>query len=794
MTHGVTGNRPTVVHVLESSAGREVHRIDGLSIRGVADFDGDGIADLWGVAASQLRAFRGPMPEAWRALGYFQAAGRQLEPPFDGENHIADLDGDGIGDAITGTFTSPSSSKAPGTRSVVARSGRDGHALWQTSVDPPRVWGEKGRWARYETKTFPLPSGDLDGDGAIDVLVKSQSIDVYAVNQTAFIPLELLSGRTGRRLWSAGRSPIGLAGSGNWQIHGLSVCTIEPGGSPAIVAVMIRWPWMPGMAAGPSDPMEPRLVRFAGRTGQVVWDKPLLVQPTSGFGQAVPDPSLADFDGDGSLDAAVLIPLSNAQENRGFELRAVALGNGETMWSRKIPTSRGGAYPTSLVVDLDGDNRLEIVILWKQLTAANKVEHVLEALDAQDGQTLWNWRDGAEEPWNDRWGGWLCDANFDGTRNRHVCLGLTSASSGHRIVIFDAKGRQTAHRDLSKGQIFAQRAVDVNADGRDELVVALEQRLAVLGKDLQEVWGRPEDPHRAGFLYLPAAGKTPTLAIQPPMGLDAATGRPRWVGEAKPSPYTVFSLSVLDPGNTKRLPLLFSAGSTAACYQALPATAAGKYAPPEGTPVPPGLARNDPRWTRPLPWLSLLDGQTAMWTALSCTGLAFVNVLIPLLILRLATRRRPWTIRVLMALPIAAVVPLMAYVVLEPVIAARADSLSISARMQFVVGTLAGIPVIFLAGVAGWSVLGRSVKTAAALAALTLVASAVMAAGWLWFDSRSMPAIEQYGSAGWYLIVLAGAYATGLVALCAWLMRGALRLPRRSRRPSVAEANQVLAS
>ena len=127
VAHGVIGNRPRVVHVLEASTGREFHRIDGLAIWGVADFDGDGIADLWGEAGSQLRAFRGPMPEAWRALGYYRAAGQHLEPPRDGEDHIADFDGDGIGDAITATFDSPSSPKAPGTRTVVARSGRDGH-------------------------------------------------------------------------------------------------------------------------------------------------------------------------------------------------------------------------------------------------------------------------------------------------------------------------------------------------------------------------------------------------------------------------------------------------------------------------------------------------------------------------------------------------------------------------------------------------------------------------------------------------------------------------------------------
>ena len=39
-------------------------RSSGLSRVGVADLDGDGLADLWGEADGQLRAFRGEAPEA----------------------------------------------------------------------------------------------------------------------------------------------------------------------------------------------------------------------------------------------------------------------------------------------------------------------------------------------------------------------------------------------------------------------------------------------------------------------------------------------------------------------------------------------------------------------------------------------------------------------------------------------------------------------------------------------------------------------------------------------------------
>ena len=58
-------------------------------------------------------------------------------------------------------------------------------------------------------------------------------------------------------------------------------------------------------------------------------------------------------------------------------------------------------------------------------------------------------------------------------------------------------------------------AADVNNDGRDELVVSTEHRLEVLRGDLQQIWSLPQDIHRAGFVYLPLADATPTLAIQP---------------------------------------------------------------------------------------------------------------------------------------------------------------------------------------------------------------------------------------------------------------------------------------
>ena len=116
---GTFGDLPAVAHVLEGSTGRELHSVKGLYTMSIADFDGDGLADLWGEAGGELVAFRGPMPEAWRAFGQYESAGRHAKPPGDRTNHFADFDGDGIGDAILAGLYPPSSNDPSGSRTLV---------------------------------------------------------------------------------------------------------------------------------------------------------------------------------------------------------------------------------------------------------------------------------------------------------------------------------------------------------------------------------------------------------------------------------------------------------------------------------------------------------------------------------------------------------------------------------------------------------------------------------------------------------------------------------------------------
>ena len=73
------------------------------------------------------------------------------------------------------------------------------------------------------------------------------------------------------------------------------------------------------MDAGARIAMGPtrlRLGRVSGRTGRMVWDIPLEEQPSTPQPGDPSPPKLDDFDGDGSLDAAVLVRLPPSQDSR----------------------------------------------------------------------------------------------------------------------------------------------------------------------------------------------------------------------------------------------------------------------------------------------------------------------------------------------------------------------------------------------------------------------------------------------------------------------------------------------
>jgi hypothetical protein len=465
------------------------------------------------------------------------------------------------------------------------------------------------------------------------------------------------------------------------------------------------------------------------------------------------------------------------------ELRAVSLRDGRLLWSLRLDFKYSfRASPQLAVADLDGDKRPEVVVTEQQ-AVGDQESFVLKALDGRDGTVRWTWNGGASKNPANQLYGWLTLADFGGDGRRTACLSFIDPKGLHRILLFDEQGREIASRALPRESAGFVRIADVNGDGRDEILIRYVDSLRVWTHDLNELWSAPQqqNANRSEQILPASLWQAGTVIVPPALGLDGTDGHPRWAGQAPQNLWwSVFMTNLLDPGDSTRLPRFLTTGLGATvCRSALAITSRGAYSAPQGAAVQPGLARDDPRWTRPLPWAHAVEYDAAGSGVLVVIGLALFNVVLPLGILRLVALRRPWTLRLMMALPLAAAVPLTAFVALEPLIPTLPSPFPSSSRVLFTLGSLAGLPIVFFAATAGWNVVRGRWRRLALLAGLTVLASLAIGLVWLRFDILFVPAIEHYDWSGWYLAVLPGAYAVGVLMLIAWIVRAMLRLPRR---------------
>ena len=532
-----------------------------------------------------------------------------------------------------------------------------------------------------------------------------------------------------------------------------------------------------------------RLARISGRDGRIVWDIPLIspTDRTSAVTSDGPHPfQFGDLDGDGSLDVVIVIPPSPADGRTVIELKAVSLDDGKPIWVHRLRYDHTEMFKAQVVVgDLDGDGRAEVLV-DNRVPDAIPPRPMLEALDGRDGQVLWTWRPVYPDSHAISWSPPYLITDLDGDGRREIGLVLYGGDKQSRILLLDARGREVVRRELPEGNHWGWtlNAADLDGDGRDELLV-IGKRLLVLGPGLKEIWSRPSLDNPLGVRSLSASsGRPAAVIVSPWLGLAGTDGRPLWAGQSPT--WGVPRLGLIDAGDSTRLPLWaeLAPGATV-CRSALPVTPAGRPAPPVGLPVRPGLARDDPRWTRPLPWTDPILTTIGPTGILAAVGLALVNAVVPIGVISLLAGRRRWNLRVLMALPVAAAVPLSVFLACEPSIPAQIGARPVSARIVFVLITLAGLSIVAYAGFACLSLIRRRWRALAVVAAFTIFASVIIGSAWIRQDRRTMPAIERYDWSSWYLAAVPGAYAVGSLLLTGWMLRSPYRWLRRPRRPEV---------
>jgi outer membrane protein assembly factor BamB len=741
---------PPAVHLLAVATGSEAHAINGLSWPKTADVDGDGLVDLWGCVDDKLRVFPALAPESWRALGELKPAG--------------DLDGDGITDVLSNDLSPPASesgwSAKTQRRTALARSGRDGKVLWRTLLDPWKAWlawGESG--AAYTIDSLPSHGGDLDGDGFPDVLVRGGLGGSGLIGRkSSELQLQALSGRTGRFLWSAGPPPpLGFTPFGS-NIEATDVGTFGPGALPDLLVLHNTFYYTgPTPAARLYD--QSRLARLSGRDGRVVWDV-LLVEHTVGMNYAMGwAHALTDLDGDGGREIVLQLNNKAASGPIPFELRVISLATGETRWSHPLDPDPA-ASPAFVVGDLDGDGRSEVIVAEQKTRADGQSATEVTALGGLTGSPLWAWRGAEARDVSDQHLA-LRLAGFDASGRRDVCVSFSIAPHRRRVEIIDAKGRSRVGRDVESIGPPALTAADLDGDGRDELLFHDGGRLCACRGDLSELWSL--STREATREVFPAApGQPATVVISSSLGVDGATGRPLWsIGKAR---------SILRESDAKNLPRsLVGPDGTTVCRVAMPASAQGPDEPARGTPAKPSALYDDPRWQRPLPWVGMVEPYADPLVQLAM-GATLVNVCIPLAILWLATRRRFWSVRLLLALPAVVAVLLVGFSAVNSLVPDRRQPTEQPLWIVVVAITMismTGLPIVVYAIAFGSALVRRRWRKIGILVAAASLAAILIAAIMLRSDMRAKPLIEHYDWSGWHQAGYRGAYAVGALMLLA---------------------------
>ena len=218
--------------------------------------------------------------------------------------------------------------------------------------------------------------------------------------------------------------------------------------------------------------------------------------------QAMP-PRFADVNGDGSLDAALILLPDPQSPERNFDLKIFSLRDGAILWSRALRQSRHGMdFPQVEISKVPADGS-SVVYVTEEPETQTTQEFLAQALDGRNGSLRWTWRC-VERDGNHTASCGIDPIALNGQGKDSICVTCNDESGETRIVILDPQGREVARRTLPRAShsrndnaTVSDLMMDLDGDGRDELAVWYDRRLRAWGRDLKEHWSRPRKAGRS---------------------------------------------------------------------------------------------------------------------------------------------------------------------------------------------------------------------------------------------------------------------------------------------------------
>jgi tRNA A-37 threonylcarbamoyl transferase component Bud32 len=762
-------------YVLSGGTGRLASTAFGLGDPRVADLNGDRASDLYSFrpahpgrfdSGGTLSAIKAPPLAEWRRLG----------GPW---SPAQDLDGDGVEDLI----------RAEGHLTAV--SGRDGRVVWHSNAEARSFVAPR------------LPAGDLDGDGTPDLLAVSTSGRGIHVNAFGIWPIQAVSGKTGRRLWTSGLRVTVFAGP-----ESLGCRDLDGDGRPEVLLVAgldetalnsTIWQWS--------------LVVLSGTTGEVAWRQPLSGQTVGSSGGVYThfEPVVADLDGDKVLD--LIVPAF--ADDLGHEFRAFRGRDGKVLWVRPLTARTGRPLRPTIPVagDLDGDGRLEILAVIPGGSEPAGAEGLgprreVIVLDGATGRPRWSWswRDPlGERNDSEPYGPIVADLSGDGQRSVALVIPSGASASAAEVILLGGDGRVRRRKavDLPPGGRFGTlRGADLDGDGRGELLLSWGGGARVLTGSLDRVlWERSagsEGVKRRGDrfelfeVHLAGTGRQATVVVRESNvleGLAGATGRTLWRAEAMEA-----GLSLLHADVPQGLPRVVESTTERTICRLVKPTSKGGVVPrpaPIRTAVP---SSRDPRLGRPLPWAR---GDNIGPEAAFSTVIALAGLIVPAWFLFSSVRRRSFTLLRLLALPVLVALEFASLRALGQVAVETSIDLGIfsgplmrhhprgvdALQRPSDLARLAiqGLPIILPAIALATCVAGRRWRRVGLLATVLAVTAVIIAAFFVWFDLREMEPGQYYVGDGWAWVVFLSVYVTG-VLIALWLLGRSLFKAARLQR------------